>query len=131
MMQDGQPVRDAKTWTEKRRPELMALFEDQVYGKTPAEALAIRTGPVLADSKALAGKAIRKQVTLYFSTAQPARLDGPQMHILLYLPMCDSEKKATVFLGLNFAGNQSVNKDTRNTEWRRLGERPGGVRARW
>jgi hypothetical protein len=110
IMKDGQPVRDAKTWTEKRRPELMALFEDQVYGKNPTTPLEIRTGPVLTDSKALAGKAIRKQTTIYFSTPGiPARLDGPQMHVLLYLPA--DREKSPVFLGMNFNGNQSVNKD--------------------
>ena len=31
---DGTKVSDAKTWNEKRRPELLAIFEDQVYGKT-------------------------------------------------------------------------------------------------
>jgi hypothetical protein len=105
VLQDGQPVHDAKTWTEKRRPELIALFEDQVYGKTPQDKLEIHSTPVVTDNKALDGKAIRKQVTIYFSRL----LDGPQMHILLYLPA--ARAKSAVFLGLNFNGNQSVDKD--------------------
>jgi hypothetical protein len=105
VMRDGEPVRDAKTWNEKRRPELMAIFEDQVYGKNPTDPLSIHHGPVATNIKALGGKAISKQVTIYFT----ARLDGPQMHVLLYLPV--GKAKSPVFLGLNFDGNQSVDKD--------------------
>ena len=32
---DGRPVRDAATWFEKRRPELVKLFEDNQYGRSP------------------------------------------------------------------------------------------------
>lgn len=105
LLQNGQTVRDAKTWTDQRRPELMAIFEYQVYGKTPTAKLDIHTGPVITDPKALAGKAICKQATVFFSP----RLDGPQMHILLYLPA--GKSKSPVFLGLNFNGNQSIDKD--------------------
>ena len=47
MMQNGAPVRTANAWTDQRRPELMALFESQVYGKTPADKLPIHTGPAV------------------------------------------------------------------------------------
>ena len=103
---DGSKVRDVKTWNEKRRPELMAIFEDQVYGKTPATEIPLRTGEVLTDPKALGGKAIRKQVTLYFTLEN----DGPQIHLLLYLPP-RATGRVPVFVGLNFNGNQSVAKD--------------------
>src|SRR5947209_13402381 len=32
---NGKPVRDAKTWNEKRRPEVLHLFEDNQFGKSP------------------------------------------------------------------------------------------------
>src|SRR4051812_34866460 len=51
----GQPVKDAQTWTTQRRPELMALFEEQIYGKTPEGHLDIRSTPPLIDPKALKG----------------------------------------------------------------------------
>ncbi len=96
---------DVQTWMQKRRPELMALFESQVYGKTPPDTLPIHSGETVIDRKALGGKAIRKQTTLYFSD----RINGPQMHVLVYLPA--GKAKSPVFVGLNFDGNQSVNKD--------------------
>jgi hypothetical protein len=105
-LEDGERVKDVKAWIGRRRPELLAVFEDQVYGKTPAERHAARTGPVVADRKALGGKAIRKQVTVFFSP----RIDGPQIHLLLYLPS-SAKGPVPVFLGLNFGGNQTVDMD--------------------
>lgn len=106
ILQNGEPVKDSKMWTERRRPELMAIFEDQVYGKTPAERPETRLGEVVTDRRALGGKAIRKQVTIYFSP----RIDGPRIHFLLYLPS-DAKGPVGVFLGLNFGGNQTVDAD--------------------
>jgi hypothetical protein len=106
ILENGEQVTDAKTWTQRRRRELMAVFEDQVYGKTPAEKPATRTGEMVTDPKALGGKAIRKQVTIYFSP----RIDGPQIHLLLYLPSA-AKGRVPVFLGLNFGGNQTVDND--------------------
>ncbi len=31
----GEPVRDAKTWSQKRRPEIIRLFEENQYGRSP------------------------------------------------------------------------------------------------
>ena len=36
VLADGKPVKDAKTWTEKRRPEIVRLFEENQYGRAPA-----------------------------------------------------------------------------------------------
>ena len=34
-MENGQKVHDAKTWYNKRRPEVLHLFEENVYGRRP------------------------------------------------------------------------------------------------
>jgi hypothetical protein len=105
-LNDGTKVKDAAVWNEKRRPELTAIFEDQVYGKTPSREIPLRTDKVVVDPKALGGKAIRKQVTIYFSE----RNDGPQLHLLIYLP-AKATAPTPVFVGLNFGGNHTVNSD--------------------
>ena len=38
VLNDGQRVTDAATWREKRRPEVLRLFEQYVYGKAPRQA---------------------------------------------------------------------------------------------
>jgi hypothetical protein len=102
------PAREA--WERKLRPETLVRIESQAYGKTPDTLIDARAGQPVVDRKALGGRAIRKQVTIYFSPpGVPYSLDGPQMHLLLYLPA--GKAKSPVFLGLNFNGNQSVGKD--------------------
>jgi hypothetical protein len=38
ILEDGSRVRDAATWYRQRRPELLHLFEDNIYGRSPAQA---------------------------------------------------------------------------------------------
>jgi hypothetical protein len=35
-LSDGTPVRDATTWHTRRRPEVMQLYESQIFGRVPA-----------------------------------------------------------------------------------------------
>src|ERR1700683_4870787 len=35
VLANGKPVRDAKTWNDKRRPEIVRLFEENQYGRAP------------------------------------------------------------------------------------------------
>src|SRR5437773_2056275 len=38
---NGKPVRDAKIWNEKRRPEIVHLFEENQYGRSPGRPTAM------------------------------------------------------------------------------------------
>jgi hypothetical protein len=38
VLQNGKPVRDAKTWSNKRRPEILKLYETEIYGRVPERA---------------------------------------------------------------------------------------------
>ena len=105
VLADGTPVRDARTWTTRRRAELVRLFEDNVYGRSPARPNDQSFEVFDLDRNALGGKAIRKQVTVYFS----AKKDGPREDVLIYLPK--SEQPVPVILSLNFSGNHTVVAD--------------------
>ena len=35
---NGKPVRDAETWRRQRRPEIMRLYETEIFGRVPATA---------------------------------------------------------------------------------------------
>lgn len=107
---DGTPVRDTATWRAKRRPELLELFAREVYGRTPAGRPAqMHWAVTTVDRAALGGKAVRKQITIWF-TEKPG---GPQLHLLVYQPVGNAGAHAPwpVFLGLNFFGNHTVNAD--------------------
>src|SRR5260370_33883247 len=38
VLASGKPVRDARTWLEKRRPEIVRLFEENEFGRRPGRA---------------------------------------------------------------------------------------------
>ena len=77
-MNDGKPVRDAKTWMNKRRPEVVKIFETQQYGIAPGRPADESFEVVEQGAPAFGGKAIRKQVTIHLSK-EP---DGPAIHLL-------------------------------------------------
>jgi hypothetical protein len=102
----GERVRDAETWIQRRRPEILELFERNMYGRSPGRPEGLRFEVSSIDRSALGGQAVRKQVTVYFFGTK----DGPKMDLLLYLPAAAREP-VPVFLGLNFDGNQTVAAD--------------------
>src|SRR5882724_2562063 len=62
LLANGKKVTDAKTWNEKRRPEIVRLFEENEYGKTPGRPAAMHFNVFDAGTPAFYGKAIRRQV---------------------------------------------------------------------
>ncbi|MFV0444080.1 MAG: acetylxylan esterase [Planctomycetaceae bacterium] len=116
-MEDGTPVTTSEQWRQQRRPELLKLFEEQVYGRAPIKRpqdLAFELTSV--DEEALGGKAIRKEVTIRFSKHPEA----PTLGLLIYQP--HSDHPVPCFLGPNFGGNHSIHSDPGiklNTNWMR------------
>ena len=104
-MEAGKPVENAAAWPE-RRAEILTLFRTHMFGRSPERPAAIEWDAFEQDDQALGGKAIRKQVTIYFS----ADKTGPSMDLLLYVPK-QAARPVPVFLGLNFGGNQAVHAD--------------------
>lgn len=103
---DGMRVTSARVWEKKRRPELLRLFEEHVYGRAPGRPPGMTFEVVEQDRNALGGRATRKQVRIWFT----GRRDGPSMDLLLYLPN-GARGRVPAFLGLNFNGNHAVQPD--------------------
>ena len=115
----GHPVTELAQW-EARREEIVELFEDAVYGRTPEGQLPVRYELKETDPNALQGLATRKQVSVIIGD------DQLRMEILMYVPNRRSADPVPVFLGLNFYGNQTVHHDPAiaiNPRWMR--DRPG------
>ena len=104
--ENGKIIKNVKKWGKVRRPEILQLFESQVYGKVPEGEIEVRFEVANEEEQALNGKAIRKEVIAHFSK------DGKnlEMSILVYLPQ---KKKGAIplFLGLNFYGNHTIHVD--------------------
>lgn len=105
-MNNGQKVKDAKTWTQKRRPELVKLFEEIQYGKMPARPADMHFNVFDKGTPAFDGKAIRKQVTVYFTKDTSAN----KMDILIYLPS-DARQAVPLLLNLSFAAYNQIVED--------------------
>lgn len=103
---DGSRVATASQWVNVRRPELLALFEDQMYGRRPGRSADLKFEVVSTERGVLGGKAVREQVTLHLLGAgKPGK-----MNVLIYLPV-DAEGPVPTFVGYNFHGNHTVNAD--------------------
>src|SRR5208283_3371749 len=78
----GKPVRDAETWFKQRRPELLKLYETEIYGRVPANAPTATFKVIETDTNALDGLAVRKLVELHFT----GRPEGSNVQLHVYLP---------------------------------------------
>ena len=91
VMLNGEKVTDVKTWMEKRRPEILKLFETSVYGRTLVGRPAEMTWKVTSE---VDSNAITKNVTIYFT----GKTDGPKMDLHISLPPDAAKKPVPVFL---------------------------------
>jgi hypothetical protein len=102
----GEKVTDKETWITKRRPEILKLFQTDVYGRSPSKPTNEKFELRESDDKALDGLAIRKQIAIKLTgNGKEHKLD-----LLLYLPAA-AKKPVPVFIGLNFGGNQAIHAD--------------------
>jgi hypothetical protein len=105
-LNNGKPVRDARTWYSKRRPEIVEMFETQQYGRAPGKPADESFEIVDQGTPALNGKAIRKQVTIYLNKDKSA----PAIDLLIYLP-ASATKPVPMFLSINFGAVQDAVDD--------------------
>ena len=76
-LNNGQRVKDAKTWVSKRRPEIRKLIEENWFGQAPGRPKEMTFDVVEEAGAAFDGKAIRRQVVIYFSKER----SGPRMDL--------------------------------------------------
>lgn len=103
--EDGTEIADAEAWETKRRPEVLAMFEEHVYGKTPAKVAPNVSFETLdlGESSTVEGAPLRKLVRMKLE-------NGPTIEMLVFLPK-DAKGPVPAFLGLNFQGNHSITND--------------------
>lgn len=113
---DGEKVKTAEDWLNKRRPELMAAYRKYFYGEElplPDKA----EYKLLEEKVILDGLGIRRQIELKFSMENGKEY---KVIMLVYLPV--SKKDVPVFVGLNFIGNHVVEADPDIIPTGRIGE---------
>lgn len=103
VLANGRPVRDAATWRNVRRPELIAVYEREIFGAVPAGAPSVRAEVVATEADALGGKAVRKQVVFHFGAGERA----VALNVSLYVP-AKAAKPAPVVLQLLFSNPPGI-----------------------
>ena len=106
LLSTGERVKDAKTWERRRRPEIVKLFEEHVYGRSPGKPDKLAFELKSIERAALGGSAVRKEVLILFN----GKPDGPAAGMLMYLP-AGAKGPVPLFIGLNFGGNHTVHAD--------------------
>ena len=105
-MQDGTKVKSASDWVEKRRPEVLELFREHVYGHSPKRPRGLKFKVIQNDTSALEGQAIRREVLITFARKEAT----PEANMLIYLPK-DADGPVPAFLTINFVGNHTIHPD--------------------
>jgi len=101
---DGTKLTSPDQWP-KRRTEILALFEDQMYGVIPPPPDVMRL-EVLESRDILGGRATRKQIRMWFRKENT----GPKIDWILFIPKI-APMPVPAYIGLNFYGNQEVDAD--------------------
>lgn len=109
--QNGQPITTAEQWRQQRRPELLQLFAEQMYGQVPPGMAEVTVSAKVRETgETLNGRAIRKQVELLVrGTGEQNRGQELKLQLLLVLPK--STEPVPAFVGLNFNGNHTISDD--------------------
>ncbi len=125
--EDGAKVKDAATWLHKRRPEIVKLFEEQQFGKTPGKPAGMRFDVFDKGTPVFGGTAIRKQVTIYLADDTLHKMD-----LLMYLP-AKAVQPPPLLLQVSFFPNSLAVNDPGikpGFMWDKTGRRVPAVRTR-
>src|SRR5262245_58037071 len=98
VLSNGQRVRDAATWNRQRRSELIRLYENEIYGRVPANAPKVRWEVGEVDRTWRNGAAVRKQLIANATVGSSER----RFTVWLYTP-AKSNGPVPVLLSIIFA----------------------------
>ncbi len=103
---DGQKIDSKEDWEKIRRPELLKIFKEEMFGNVPSNDIKVTAEEKIVNTNALGGKATMKEVVFTFS------INSHELKatLLLFLPN-NSPNPTSVFLSYNFDGNHTIFPD--------------------
>ncbi len=107
---NGKKVRTRRQWTRKRRPEILEIFSQEMYGHVPGRP-AGEHFKTLREETVYDGLGIRKTVRIYLDVAEQHWFD-----VLVHLP-AQAKGRVPMFAGLNFKGNDATLDETSSRRW--------------
>lgn len=103
----GSQVKKAKDWEKTRRPEVLRLFEQNMFGKVPEGDYRQSFEVLSHEPKTLGGLAERYEIKISIEKNDKVLT----FNLLVYLP-AEAKGPVPVFMGLNFNGNHTIYPDT-------------------
>jgi hypothetical protein len=97
VMASGEPVTTADMWRTRRRPEILKLYQTEIYGRIPESAPRVTWEVTETDTNAREGAAVQKRVVGRMGD----KLDGPKMNLTIYLP-AKAEGPVPLLLSITF-----------------------------
>lgn len=118
---EGKKITTAEEWTNLRRPQVMSLFGNLIYGRVPEPAHPIETKfeIIHTDKTFMDGKATRNDVKISFHN----QLGDAEMLILVFIPN-DAKQPVPCFMKHSF-------NNTRSDDFLASTLRPGKLKNGW
>ena len=107
---DGKQVKNVRQWEKVRRPEIMSIFNNEMFGEVPGRPEGLHFALACPDSIVYDGIAIRRRVNVF--------LDSEEKHsfeVLIHFPV-QHNGRIPMFVGLNFKRN-AVAFDVTRHQW--------------
>jgi hypothetical protein len=82
LMSDGRRVNSAGMWLKERRPEILKIYQTEIYGRIPENAPRVAWEVTETDATARDGTAVMKRLVGQIGDKK----DAPRMNMTLYLP---------------------------------------------
>lgn len=114
---EGKPVTTAEQWRTIRRPQIMSLFANLIYGRVPepGSPLQVAFKVQKTDPEFMGGKATRKDVRIRITSDK----GEANMRVLVFVPN-KAAKPAPAFLKHSFNNTQSRDFEAHPEQWGRL-----------
>jgi len=109
--ESGQTVSTSEQWENIRRPEILRLFEDHVYGQVPKDFDDIKFKVTNQDKKAMNGKATLKEVVITVTRNNKS----VTMNLLMFTPN-KVKKPVPMFLVINHRGIKTMDVTRQNKD---------------
>lgn len=100
--ENGRAVTSVSDWENYRRPELLQIFSEQLFGETPSQKIKATYKTVAETKNDLGGKARSKQVLVTFTNGGVSR----EMLLLIYYPS-HVQGRVPLFVAYNY-GNEGI-----------------------
>jgi (4-O-methyl)-D-glucuronate---lignin esterase len=98
VLSSGKPVRDATTWQRERRPEIIRMYETEIFGRVPASAPKVTWTVTETDPAARGGTVAIKRIA-----GTMAAVERPRIALTLYTPP-SAKGRVPIILLVNFGG---------------------------